>query len=152
MQELHNFARANHTPRLLPMIKTSVIEFSDKTFREFLMFAAIFGRGSEQKTQFLIDVIPSLLDGRGAKELSWWSRDALDAIRIYYEKVLGADHALTRCLVSRWLLDLKELYGTEKAIQKIQMDQCKEELMMNRWHPDRLTKYYEEYGIDSDDM
>lgn len=152
MQELHNFARPNHTPRLLGIIKTSVIESSDKTLREFLMFAPIFARSLESKTRFLIDFIPSLLDSRAAKELSWWSHEALDKIRIYYEKVVGADHALTRCLVSRWLLDLKELYATEKAIQKIQMNQCKEELMQNRWHPDRLIHYYEHHGIESDDM
>jgi hypothetical protein len=152
MEELQNFARANHTARLLPLIQKYIICASDETFREFLMFAPLYAQTTEVKARFLMNFIPTLLDSTGAKQLSWWSYDDLDKIRIHYEKVLGKEHSLTQCLVSRWLLDLKELYRTEKAIQKIQMDQCKEEIMMNRWHPDRVTKMYEEYGIEIDDM
>jgi hypothetical protein len=96
-------------------------------------------------------IVPRLLDSEAAKELSWESRDRLDRIRLLYEEELGAEHPLTRTLVQRWLPDLKELYVTEKAIQKMKMDQCKEELMMNRWHPDRVWKYLE-MGLEIDDM
>ena len=68
-----------------------------------------------------------------------------------YEVELGEGHPLTRALVGRWLLDLKELYVAEKAIQKIKMDACKEELMMNRWHPRRVSWCLKQ-GLDIEDM
>lgn len=152
INDLQNFARADHTPRLLPMIQKYLLEASDKTFQQFLLFAPIYARTLESKVQFLIQFIPTLLDSKGAKELSWWSHEELDKIRIMYEMILGKEHPLTKCLVQRWLLDLKELYKTEKAIQRIQMNQYKEELMMNRWHPDRVMKFYEDHDIEFDDM
>lgn len=95
--------------------------------------------------------MPLLLDTNAAKELCWWSKEALDGFRKLYELELGAEHPLTRALVGRWLLDLKELYVTEKQIQKIKMDACKEELMMNRWHPRRVSWCLKQ-GLDIEDM
>lgn len=139
-------------PRLLTAIRETLITKTSQTLHKFFSLAPILATGSQERTSFLLTYIPELLDSNAAKELSWWSREHLDVLRLQYEKILGVDHPLTKCLVQRWLLDLKELYKTEKAIQKIQMDQCKEELMMNRWHPDRLWKYYEQFGIEVDDM
>lgn len=88
-----------------------------------------------------------------ARELSWWSRSTrqtlLDAYRTVHQ--LAENHPFVRCAVQRWLPDLDELHNTEKQIQFIKMDTVKEELMMNRWHPDRVSKLYE-MGIDPDDM
>jgi hypothetical protein len=95
--------------------------------------------------------VSSLLDSQGAKELSWWTHKELDVLRSFYIEKLTDDHPLTKMLVQRWLPDLKELYQAEKAIQKIKMDQCKEELMMNRWHPNRVEKHLL-MGLDVEDM
>ncbi len=108
-------------------------------------------RDASYGNEFFFHTIPSLLETQGAKELAWFPHEALDRLRLLYERDLGVDHPLTKTLVQRWLPDLKELYETEKAIQKIKMDQCKEELMMNRWHPDRVSAYLE-MGLDIDDM
>ena len=75
----------------------------------------------------------------------------MDVLRSFYIEKLTDDHPLTKMLVQRWLPDLKELYQAEKAIQKIKMDQCKEELMMNRWHPNRVEKHLL-MGLDVEDM
>jgi hypothetical protein len=130
-------------------IKEHLILSSGKAFFEFLIWIGATAMGRPRLTAKLVTHIPTLLDSDAAKELSWFSYDELDKIRIAYEKEPGKEHPLTKCLVQRWLLDLKELYQTEKAIQKIKMNQCKEELMMNRWHPDRLRKYLDMgYSID----
>ena len=126
--------------RLTGLIAENIILGSGEVFYHFLMVAAKLAK-NPRRVQFFLEFIPTLLDSGAAKELSWWPRDNLDMIRKEYEKVLGTDHPLTKCLVQRWLLDLKELYITEKSIQAIKMDQCKEELMMERWHPSRLEKY-----------
>jgi len=128
---------------LVTYISDIFILSSGDSFYEFLLWIAgmAMSRGGQRFTGPLLQLVPTLLDTPAAKELSWVSREKLDSIRIAYEKTLGKEHPLTRCLVQRWLLDLKELYQTEKAIQKIKMDHCKEELMMNRWHPQRLEKY-----------
>lgn len=46
---------------------------------------------------------------------------------------------------------LRAMYKEQKEIQKARTDYFKEELMMNRWHPDRLMKYLE-MGIDIEDI
>jgi hypothetical protein len=129
------------TTPLRSYIERIFILSSGDTFYEFLVWIAGMAMSRQRFTGPLLQLVPTLLDTPAAKELSWVSREKLDSIRIAYEKSLGKEHPLTKCLVQRWLLDLKELYQTEKAIQKIKMDQCKEELMMNRWHPQRLEKY-----------
>ena len=136
----------------LPEICSILILQSGRSLFRFLKTLSVICKKYNHFTPFAIEEIPRYLDSEAAKELSWWSHKELDELRIHYEKELSVEHPLTRCLVLRWLLDLKELYRTEKAIQKIKMDQCKEELMMNRWHPDRLWKYYEMFGIEVDDM
>ena len=118
-----------------------LIANSGLEFFVFLNSLTKICKGRPRLTAFVTQEIPKYLDTPAAKELSWWSHQDLDQLRQEYEKELGIDHPLTKCLVQRWLLDLKELYTTEKAIQKIKMDHCKEELMMERWHPDRLKKY-----------
>lgn len=122
------------------------------TFFRFLKSLAKLCKNRARYVGFATVEIPKFLDSAAAKELSWWSYQELDELRVCYEDELGRDHPLTKCLVQRWLLDLKELYHTEKAVQKIKMDQCKEEIMMNRWHPDRIMKMYEEYGLDVNDL
>ena len=99
----------------------------------------------------MLEIVPPLLDSQGAKELSWHSKESLDAIRIRYEEHLGADHPITKALVEQWLPGLKKLYAQQKEIQKKRTDQFKEELMMNRWHPNRLWTYLN-MGLDTDDM
>lgn len=144
----------NHDRSLLPLvslIERNMILASGKTLYDFLMWIRYPVVGRLRLTSALLNYIPKLLDTEAAKELSWYPRDELDKIRIEYEQRPGFDHPLTKCLVQRWLLDLKELYVTEKAIQKIKMNQCKEELMMNRWHPERL-KVLLEMGLDFDDV
>jgi hypothetical protein len=126
--------------RLTGLIAENIILGSGELFYHFLMEVTKLAK-NPRRVHFLLQFIPTLLDSAAAKELSWWPRDHLDMIRKEYEKVLGTDHPLTKCLVQRWLLDLKELYITEKNIQAIKMDHCKEELMMERWHPSRLEKY-----------
>jgi hypothetical protein len=139
-------------PLLLSAIPEALILKTSQTLYHFLSLVPLLATGSQEKMSFLLTYVPTLLETEAAKELSWWSREKLDTLRVQYQKLLGEEHPLTKCLLLRWLLDLKELYKTEKAIQKIQMDQCKEELMMNRWHPDRVWRYYEEFGIDIEDM
>lgn len=99
----------------------------------------------------LLQYVPTLLDTNAAKQMSWYARDDLDTFRKWYEGRLGPDHPLTQCMVQRWLPDLKELYETEKAVQKLKMDHCKEQLMMFCWHPDRIQKYLD-MGYDPDEM
>ena len=122
-------------------LEKHLILSSGRSLYKFLNFMGGTAMGRRKVAEELLWLIPRLLDTEAAKEMSWMSYDELDKIRLTYEKHLGKNHALTKCLVQRWLLDIKELYQTEKAIQKIKMDQCKEELMMNRWHPSRLQKY-----------
>jgi hypothetical protein len=133
------------------LLEDHLILSSGKALFAFLDFMGGTAKGRARLVALLHTLIPSLLDTDAAKEMSWMSYDTLDKLRLTYEKELGVDHPLTKCLVQRWLLDIKELYKTEKAIQKIKMDQCKEELMMNRWHPSRLWKYFE-MGYDIDQL
>ena len=130
-------------------LEKHLIHSSGKSLYKFLNFMGGTAMGRRKLSEQLLWLIPTLLDTEAAKEMSWMSYDELDKLRLTYEKHLGKNHALTKCLVQRWLLDIKELYQTEKAIQKIKMDQCKEELIMNRWHPSRLQKYLDMgYNID----
>jgi hypothetical protein len=146
-------AHPNQDP--LPLTRKRIESFlildSGKGLYFFLWFVCGPALNRPRLLQLLVRLVPTLLDTDAAKELSWFARDELDKLRIEYEKILGADHPLTKCLVQRWLLDLKELYQTEKAVQKIKMDQCKEELMMNRWHPSRVEKLLLA-GIEPEDM
>ena len=131
------------------LIERNLILSSGQALYNFILWLSYPVLNRTKLTTRMIEYIPTLLDTEAAKELSWVPRDHLDKLRVEYEKVPGKDHALTKCLVQRWLPDLKELYQTEKAIQKMKMDQCKEELMMDRWHPDRLQKYLDMgYEID----
>lgn len=143
--------KENVSTRILDVIQKVFLTSSGAQLHNFLLTVPFIAKKSESLSGFLSVSIPKLLDTEAAKELSWWSRADLDVIRIAFEKELGILHPLTQCLVQRWLLDLKELYVTEKAIQKIKMDHCKEELMMNRWHPSRVW-WYLERGLDIDDM
>jgi hypothetical protein len=136
---------------LKDLLEKHLILSSGKTLHSFLDFMGGTAKGRARLVATLHTLIPTLLDTDAAKEMSWMSYDELDKLRLTYEKELGKDHVLTKCLVQRWLLDIKELYQTEKAIQKIKMDHCKEELMMNRWHPSRLEKYLE-MGYDIDQL
>lgn len=136
---------------LRELIEQTLILSSGQAFYDYLMWLGPFVGSREQMMRAMVVHIPTLLDSAAAKELSWFPRDELDKLRVHYEKVLGKEHPMTKCLVERWLLDLKELYQTEKAIQKLKMDQCKEELMMDRWHPSRLEKYLE-MGFEIDQL
>jgi hypothetical protein len=138
-------------PRMRTTIENAMILDSGKTLYTFLMWLPNALTHRERLTQVMIGHIPKMLDTDAAKELSWMSYSDLDTLRIHYEAILGKNHPITKYLVQRWLLDLKELYQTEKAIQKIKMDCCKEELMMNRWHPDRIEALLYQ-GIDPSDM
>ena len=139
-------------------IEKYLITYSGKSLYNFFIFIGMAVIGRTKLSTQIKEYIPSLLDSDAAKELSWYSYDVLDGIRREWEECCkqknGAPpmrHPLMRCLVERWLPDIKELYQTEKQIQKIKMDQCKEELMMDRWHPDRVGKLLE-MGIDPEDM
>ena len=139
-------------------IEDYLITSSGKSLYDFFMFIGMAMVGRRKLQKQMVEYIPTLLDTNAAKELSWYSHDILDGIRREWEESCkfknGAPpmpNPVIRCLVERWLPDIKELYVTEKLIQKIKMDQCKEELMMNRWHPDRVGKFLE-MGIDPDDM
>jgi hypothetical protein len=136
---------------LKDLLEKHLILSSGKALFTFLEFMGGTAKSRTRLVALLHTLIPGLLDSDAAKEMSWMSYDELDKLRLTYEKELGKDHVLTKCMVQRWLLDIKELYQTEKAIQKLKMDQCKEELMMNRWHPDRLWKYLE-MGYDIDQL
>lgn len=151
MDILQNYPGQDGVRPLRQLIEKTLILSSGETLYKFMIIASHVCKKQIRVTQNMIEYIPMLLDTEAAKELSWFPRDHLDTIRLEYEKVLGVDHPLTRCLVQRWLPDLKELYQTEKAIQKMKMDQCKEELMMDRWHPDRLQKYLD-MGYDIDQL
>lgn len=137
--------------RILQEIQEVLILSSGTLFYRFLMTLPSLTKKSQTLADYLMGLVPGFLDTEAAKELSWWSHQELDTIRLTCEVELGEDHAFTRSLVQRWLPDLKELYCAEKAIQKMKMDHCKEELMMNRWHPDRVW-WHLERGIDVEDM
>ncbi len=154
---LHNFPFDNRTDfernklfALKQALETHLILASGLSLYRFLEFIgmAMIGRGRLMRQ--MRDFIPTILDSQAAKELSWFSYDELDNIRKGWIE-LSKDHPMMKCLTERWLPDIKELYHTEKAIQKIKMDQCKEELMMNRWHPSRVEKFLLA-GIDVEDM
>lgn len=148
---LKNFPGQDNVRPLRQLIEKTLILSSGQALYNFLLYVSHPVQDRARLTQQMVEYIPMLLDTDAAKELSWFARDTLDKIRIEYEKTPGKEHALTKCLVERWLPDLKELYQTEKAIQKIKMDQCKEELMMERWHPSRLQKYLD-MGYDLDQL
>jgi hypothetical protein len=151
MKLLANFSNDRSLAPLRSLIERNMILASGKTLYDFLLWISYPAVGGPRLSGLLVSYVPTLLDTEAAKELSWYPRDELDKLRIHYENIAGKDHPLTRYLVERWLLDLKELYVTEKAVQKIKMDQCKEELMMNRWHPHRVAHYLE-MGLDIDDF
>jgi len=141
-------ARLNTTTQV---IRQSLILSTGQYLLAYLQSIPIFLKKTPEYLDLFLRDVPTMLDSEAAKELSWRSRQELDVLRMVYEGKLGVDHPLTKTLVQRWLPDIKELYQTEKAIQKCKMDQCKEELMMNRWHPDRVGKYLL-MGIDVEDM
>lgn len=139
-------------------LETHLITQSGKSLYDFFFFIGAAAVGRRRFQRQLLNYVPTLLDTDAAKELSWYSHDELDKIRKEWEECVKVpqgmsklEHPLMRPLVERWLPDLKELYQTEKAIQKVKMDQCKEELMMDRWHPDRLQKYLD-MGFDIDQL
>ncbi len=148
---LYNFPDNQHIYSHKDMVESTFILSSGQAFYRFLSFVAGTAKGRAKYGRKIWELIPTLLDTDAAKEMSWMSYDELDKLRLTYEKELGVDHTLTKCLVQRWLLDIKELYQTEKAIQKVKMDCCKEELMMNRWHPNRVERLLLA-GIDPEDM
>jgi hypothetical protein len=121
-------------------IEKRLILSSGKALYKFLEFMGGTTKGRAKLTKRVYRYVPDLLETDAAKEMSWMSYDDLDKLRLIYEKELGKDNILTKCLVQRWLLDIKELYKTEKQIQKAKMEHCKEELMMVTWHPDRVSK------------
>ena len=151
MDIMKNFPGADNVKPLRQLIEKNLILSSGQTLYDFILWVSYPVLNRARLTQQMIQYIPMLLDTEAAKELSWFPRDHLDKLRVAYEKTPGREHAMTRCLVERWLPDLKELYHAEKAIQKMKMDQCKEELMMDRWHPDRLQKYLD-MGYDIEDL
>lgn len=151
MDIMKNFPGADDLRLLRQQIERTLILSSGQTLYDFILWLSHPVLSRVKLTQNMIQYIPSLLDTDAAKELSWVPYDHLDKLRQEYEKTPGKEHALTKCLVQRWLPDLKELYQTEKAIQKMKMDHCKEELMMDRWHPDRLQKYLD-MGYDIDQL
>lgn len=131
-------------------IEKYLIAYSGDTLYRFFLFIGVFAPGRQLFQAQMRNLVPSLLDSQAAKELSWCSFDHLDSIRKVWESA-RQDHPMMRCLVERWLPDIKELYQTEKQIQRMKMDHCKEELMMVCWHPDRVSKLLEA-GIDPEDM
>lgn len=150
MDILTNYPRNDLLP-LRELIERTLILSSGQALYDFILWLSGPVRNRRRLTEKVIQHIPTLLDSEAAKELSWVSHDHLDKLRVEFEKVPGKEHPVTRCLVERWLPDLKELYYTEKAIQKMKMDHCKEQLMMDRWHPDRLQKYLD-MGYDIDQL
>lgn len=151
MDILKNFPGADNVRELRQLIEKTMILSSGQALYDFILWISYPVLNRTRLTQQIMLYIPTLLDSDAAKELSWVPRDHLDKLRVEFEKVPGKEHPVTRCLVERWLPDLKELYQAEKAIQKMKMDHCKEELMMDRWHPDRLQKYLE-MGYDIDQL
>ena len=154
---LHNFPfedrnifQRNKLFALKQALETHLILASGLSLYRFLEFIGMAMIGRKKLMKQMRDFIPTILDSQAAKELSWFSYDELDKIRKEWVE-LSKDHPMMKCLTERWLPDLKELYHTEKMIQKAKMDHCKEELMMNRWHPDRVEKLLLA-GIDVEDM
>jgi hypothetical protein len=131
-------------------IEKHLILSSGKALYRFLEFVGVAMQGRRRLKDLMVTYVPTLLETDAAKELSWYSFEELDKIRKEWDIHLK-DNSLKRCLTERWLPDIKELYKTEKQIQKMKMDHCKEELMMDRWHPDRVSKLLEA-GIDPMDM
>ena len=148
---LRHFPHNDLEPALRVAIEKYLLLYSGKTLYTFLLALASRADHHEGLTIKLAEHIPTFLDSDAAKELSWYPRSDLDELRVVYEKHLGEDHSLTKCLVQRWLPDIKELYVTEKMVQKIKMDQCKEEIMMVCWHPSRVEKYLN-MGLDPAEM
>ncbi len=111
----------------------------------------------EAKARFRITVstyVAACLEhSEAARELSWWPKSSLEVLMKTYTDVhkLNEEHPYYNCLIQRWLPELYELNYTEKQIQKIKMDHCKEELMMNRWHPDRV-EWLMNQGIEVENM
>ena len=152
LKEMAPRRRIQELGRMLDyQIETHMILASGETLFLFLSSVAKIILAQPETQNYLMRYIPVILDSEAAKELCWWPRDLLNTILVGCEKTLGKDHPLTQYFLQRWLLDLKELYTTEKCIQKIKMDSCKEELMMNRWHPSRILRQLE-MGLDVDDM
>lgn len=148
---LRHFPHHDLEPAIRLAIQNYLILYSGKTFYNFLYSLSSPMDDHENLHRRITEQITTFLDSDAAKEFSWYPHSDLDGLRIEYEKHLGKDHAFTKCLVQRWLPDIKELYVTEKAIQKIKMDQCKEEIMMVCWHPSRIEKYLS-MGIEPADM
>ncbi len=146
-----DFPTKDPLPNLRKKLEELYVLHSGKVLYDFLIWLPYPLLNRSRMTKRFRAYIPTILDSSAAKEPSWMPHKELDNIRLEYEKIIGHDKATQRCLVERWLPDLKELYQTEKQIQKIKMNHCKEELMMNRWHPDRVSAYLE-MGIDLDDI
>ena len=142
--------RRNKLTTLKHKLEQYLITSSGHSFYKFLQFLGKAAIGRQNVQENMVLFVPTVLDSNGAKELSWYSYSELDSIRQEWIK-RKEDHPLLPVLVERWLPDIKELYHTEKAIQRIKMDHCKEEIMMNRWHPARVEKYLN-MGIDAFDM
>lgn len=80
--------------------------------------------------------LSDLLETEAGKELCW--QPFRDSLLGHYKKLLGESHLLTSYMKDVYLPEFKQLYLSEKEMQKARTDTFKEELMAYCWHPDRF--------------
>jgi hypothetical protein len=143
------FANPNY---LFGLLVDRLILRSSKVLERFLYIVAILAKHDNsmptrpQFHQFMM----SLLETDVAKEFSW----NYDGQVVYLQELhkIEVSRIYKDFIEQRWLPDLKELYKSEKQIQKAKMSHCKEELMMICWHPDRVAHWLETGGWPLFDM
>jgi hypothetical protein len=83
--------------------------------------------------------LSSLIETDAARELSW--KPFRDTLLAGYKETLGEEHLLTSYMKAVYLPEFKDLYLSEKQMQKARMDTYKEDLMIYCWHPDRFETW-----------
>lgn len=73
-------------------------------------------------------------------------------IHLYCDSLECINNLPSNCKVKNESIEEFRLHTLQMVRTNARIELFKEELMMNRWHPDRVEKMIEMYGIDFDDF
>ena len=110
-----------------------------------LLKKPVYRNNIQEQSAAIEGFLNHLLESHTALKLSWVP--FRHSLQKFAEDELGAEHSITMFLKNSYLPAFEKMYKLEKQVQKIQMDQCKEELIAYCWHPDR----FEEWCLDEEE-
>lgn len=98
--------------------------------------------------EVFLPILTQLSECEAQREASWYTKSG--SLLDHYNKY-EVGKAFLPFLKDVFYPKLDQLLKEEKKVKYARSNIFKEELMMNRWHPDRIWKHLE-MGIDVDDM